>query len=107
MKLDREGRTFNPEKGVRQCGPVSSALFNCAPQSVMNQLPCDEKRYGININRKKLNNLSFADNSALIASAPDNLQREIADLQKYSNHKVYQSTCIEQKEYLTTRRNQL
>lgn len=79
IKTEKPGRAFNINKGVRQGDPLSPDLFNCVLQYIMNQIP---GKHGISINGKKLFNLRFADDIALITTSLEELQQLINILEK-------------------------
>ena len=60
---------FKIEKGVRQGCILSPCLFNFSAEYVMQKAGLDESQAGIQIVRKNINNLRYADDTTLMAES--------------------------------------
>ena len=69
---------FNIDTGVRQGCVLSPLLFSLVIDYKMRKL--DPKEYGIEINNRRLYDLDFADDIALICKTEEELQRCTDDL---------------------------
>lgn len=78
IKLERTGRSFKINRGVRQGDPFSPKLFNAVLQSIFAKMNWKDK--GLVVNGVKLNNLRFADDGALIAETAEELNSMLIDL---------------------------
>ena len=78
ISTDIEGNEFSINRGVRQGDPVSPLLFNCSLDEIFKKL--NWENLGININGTFLNHLKFADDVALVAGSPEDLQKMLDDL---------------------------
>ena len=58
---------FQIGKGVRQGCILSPCLFNLYAESIMRNAGPDEAQAGIKISRRNINNLSYADDTTLMA----------------------------------------
>ena len=69
----RHGTTdwFQIGKGVRQVCMLSSYLFNLYAEYIMQNAWLDEAQAGIKIARKSINNLSYADDTTLMAESEE------------------------------------
>ncbi len=65
--MDRRGREFKIERGVRQEDPLSPNLFNCLLEQIFRKL--DWAKKGIKIDGEYFNNLRFAVDVVLIATS--------------------------------------
>ena len=65
---------MNIKRGVRQECVKSSLLFNGYSESIFEKALLSENK-GIIINRKVINNIRFADDTVIIASSAEELQR--------------------------------
>ena len=67
----RHGTTdwFQTEKGVCQGCVLSPCLFNFYAQYLMQNAGLDEAQTGINIARRNINNLRYADDTTLMAES--------------------------------------
>ena len=75
---DRTGRGtadwFQIRKGVRQGCILSPCLFNFYAESIMWNAGLDDWQAGIKIARRNINNLSYADNTTLMAESKEKLK---------------------------------
>lgn len=78
--LDKEGKTFSLHRGVKQGDPMSPKLFNALLESIFRRLNWTDK--GLNIDGKRLNNLRFADDVALLSESKDELIQMIKELKE-------------------------
>lgn len=85
IKLEREGKKINIERGVRQGDPLSPKLFSAVLEEIFRHL--EWETYGLNINGEKLNHLRFADDLIILSNTPAELSKMIQELDKES-HKV-------------------
>ena len=85
IKLEQSGRSFKILKGVRQGDPPSPDLFNCVLQLVVQDLDWED-RFGITIQGKKLSMLRFPDDIVLLSNCAQELQSQIAELQRKSKN---------------------
>ena len=65
---------FKIEKGVRQGCLLSPCLFNTYAEYIMKNARLDELQGGIKIGRKNINNLSYADDTTLMAESEEELK---------------------------------
>ena len=67
----RHGMTdwFQIEKGVCQGCILSSCLFNCDAEYIMQNARLNESQDGIKIAGKNINNLRYADDATLVAES--------------------------------------
>lgn len=82
LSLDKNGRCYKIEKGVKQGCPLSPDLFNAVLQGIFNELNWEER--GIKINGCYLTNLRFADDIVLFSTSPAELQILINNLNQSS-----------------------
>lgn len=75
IKLEALGREFRIKRGVRQGDPLSPKLFSAVLENVFRNL--DWEHLGLNIDRKKLNYLRFADDLILLEECPKKLENTI------------------------------
>ena len=61
-------------KGVRQSCILSPCLFNLNAESIMRNAGLDEAQAGIKIARRNINNLRYADDTALTAGSEEELK---------------------------------
>ena len=59
-------------KGVRQGCMLSPCLFNFYAEYVMQNAGLDEAQAGIKIAKRKINNVSYADDTTLMAESEEN-----------------------------------
>ena len=76
LELDMEQQTdwFQIGKGVRQGCISSPCLFNLYAEHIMRNVGLDEAQAGIKISRRNINNLSYADNTTLMAQSEEELK---------------------------------
>ena len=67
-------RWFQIGKGVRQGNILSSCLFNLHAEYIMQNAGLDEAQAGINIARRNINNLRYADDTTLMAKNKEDLK---------------------------------
>ncbi|EPB67967.1 reverse transcriptase [Ancylostoma ceylanicum] len=67
------------KKGVRQGDPISPNLFSAVLESVIRK--CDWDDFGVNINRRMLNHLRFAD-IVLLTHTPQEAERMVRQLEE-------------------------
>ena len=67
---------FQIEKGVCQGCILSPCLFNLYAEYIMKNTGLDEAQAGIKIARRNINNLSYADNTTLMAKSEEELKRD-------------------------------
>ena len=85
IKIDRELSPFTKiKRGARQGCVLSPYLFNIYTEFIFREV---EELEGISINGKNLNNIRYADDTALIANSEDKLQ-EIVNEVKYHSSKA-------------------
>ena len=65
---------FKIEKGVQQGCLLSPCLFNLYTERIMRNAGLDESQAGINIAGRSFNNLSYADDTALMAESEEELK---------------------------------
>ena len=76
---------FQIEKGVRQGCILSPCLFNLYAEYINQNVGLDEAEAGIKIARKNINNLRYADDTALMAESEEerkNLLRKVKEESK-------------------------
>ena len=74
LKLDMEQDWFKIGKGVRQGHILSPCLFNLYAEYIMQNAGLDETQAGINIARRNINNLRYADDTTLMAESEEELK---------------------------------
>ena len=70
---------FQIGKGVRQGCLLSPCLFNFYAEYIMQNAGLYESQAGIKIARRKINNLRYADDTALMAESEEELFKEPLD----------------------------
>ena len=65
---------FQIGKGVRQGCMLSPCLFNLYAEYIMRNAGLDEAQAGIKITRRNINNLSYADDTTLMAESEEELK---------------------------------
>ena len=77
IALTRRGTTdwFQVGKGVHQGCILSSCLFNLYAEYIMQNAGLDEAQTGIMISGRNINNLRYADDSALMVECKKELKR--------------------------------
>ena len=68
------GNWVQTGKGVRQDSILSPCLFNLHVEYIMQNPGLDEAQTGIKIARRNINNLSYADDSTLMAKNKEELK---------------------------------
>ena len=71
LELDMEQDWFQIRKGVRQGCILSPCLFNLHTEYIMQNARLDEAKAGIKIARKNINNLRYADDTAVMAESEE------------------------------------
>ena len=73
QQLERHGKTdwFQIGKGVYQRCILSSCLFKLYAEYIMRNAGLEETQAGIKIARRNINNLRYADNTALMAESEE------------------------------------
>ena len=69
LELDVEQQTFQIGKGV--CQVLSPCLFNLYAEYIMRNTGLEEAQVGINIARRNINNLRYADDTTLMAESEE------------------------------------
>ena len=77
IKTEKTSEKIQIQKGVRQGDTLSPVMFTAAIEEIFKRIPSET---GIKINGQILNNLRFADDIILFASAEDHLQELISQL---------------------------
>ena len=65
---------FQIGKGVHQSYILSPCLFNLYAEYIMRNAGLDEAQVGIKISRRNINNLSYADDTTLMAESEEELK---------------------------------
>lgn len=78
VRLETSGEPFKIERGVRQGDPLSPKLFIAVLQDIFSKINWTQK--GILLNGKYLNHLRFADDIAILAETPKDLEEMIRAL---------------------------
>ena len=65
---------FQIGKGVRQGCILSPCLFNLHAEYIMRNAGLDESQIGIKIARRNISNLSYADDTTLLAESEEELK---------------------------------
>ena len=75
QQLERHGTDlFQIRKGVRQGCILSPCLFNLYAEYIMRNAGLEEAQAGINIARRNISNLRYADDTTLMAESEDELK---------------------------------
>ena len=75
LELDMEQQTwFQFGKGVRQGCIVSPCLFNLYAEYIMRNAGLDEAQAGVEIARRNINSLRYADDTTLMAESEEELK---------------------------------
>lgn len=82
VKLHTQTNPIKMKKGVRQGDTISPKLFTLCLEDIFKKLNWDDK--GINVNGRKINHLTFADDVLLIADNIQDLQKMLTELQQTS-----------------------
>ena len=72
------------QKGVRQGCILSPCLFNLYAEYVMRNAGLDEAQAGIKFARRNINNLSYADETTLMAESEEQLKRLLMKVKEES-----------------------
>lgn len=78
IKLDKAGKFFNVERGVKQGDPLSPNLFNALLEEIFRGLNWEKK--GLRVQGKNLNHLRFADDIVLISESKAEIQEMCVEL---------------------------
>lgn len=82
ISLDKDGRLFKIERGVRQGCPASPDIFNAVLETIFRDVNWDN--YGLLVNGKRINHLRFADDVVLISENYQELEIMINELSQQS-----------------------
>lgn len=82
VRLEKTGRQFPIERGVRQGDPISPKLFTAVLENIFRNINWEKN--GININGENLNHLRFADDLVLFSECPEKLQHMLQELSDQS-----------------------
>ena len=74
LELDMDQDWFQIGKGVRQGCILSPCLFNFYAEYVMRNAGLEETQAGIKIARRNINNLTYADDTTLMAESEEELK---------------------------------
>ena len=75
---------FQIGKGVHQGCMLSPCLFNLYVEYIMQNARLDEAQAGINIARRNINNLRYADDTTLMAESEEELKRLLMKVKEES-----------------------
>ena len=75
---------FKIDKGVRQGCLLSPCLFNLYAEHIMRNAGLDELQSGIKIGGRNINNLIYADDTALMAESKEELKSLLMRVKKES-----------------------
>ena len=75
---------FKIDKGVRQGCLLSPCLFNLYAEHIMRNAGLDELQSGIKIGGRNINNLIYADDTALMAESKEELKSLLRRVKKES-----------------------
>ena len=75
---------FQIGKGVRQGCILSPCLFNLYAEYIMQNTGLDEAQAGIKIAGRNINNLSYADDTILMAESEEELKSHLMKVKEYS-----------------------
>ena len=65
---------FKIKKGIGQCSLLSPCLFNLYTECIMRNAGLDELQSGIKIGERNINNLTYADDTTLMAEIGEELK---------------------------------
>ena len=77
---------FQTGKGVHQGCTLSPCLFNLYTQYIVRNAGLDEAQAGIKIARRNINNLSYADNTTLMAESEEELKSLLMKVKEESEN---------------------
>ena len=83
---------FQIVKGVRQGCIFSPCLFNIYPEYIIRNTGLEEAQAGIKIVRRNINNLTYADDTTLMAESNEELKSPLMKVKKESEKVVLSST---------------
>ena len=75
---------FQIGKGVHQGCMLSPCLFNLYAEYIMRNARLEEKRAGIKIARRNINNLRYADDTTLMAESEEELKSLLMNVKEES-----------------------
>ncbi|KAG7301329.1 hypothetical protein JYU34_014259 [Plutella xylostella] len=104
IRLERDGPEFQIKKGVRQGDPISPKIFSSVLEMVFRNINWESR--GVNIDGERLSHLRFADDIAVFAENPAQLQNMIQELATESN-KVGLSMNTSKTKILTNGREEI
>ena len=86
LKLDIEQQTdcFQTGKGIRQGCMLSPCLFNLNAEYIMGNARLDDAQAGIKIAGRNINNLRYADDTALMAESEEELKSLLMKMKEES-----------------------
>ena len=77
---------FQIRKGVRKGCILSPCLFNLHAEYIMRNARLDEAQAGINISRRSINNLRYADDTILMAESEKKLKSFLMKVKEESEN---------------------
>ena len=83
---------FQIVKGVRQGCILSPCLFNIYPEYIIRNTGLEEAQAGIKIVRRNINNLTYADDTTLMAESKEERKSLLMKVKKESEKVVLSST---------------
>ena len=83
---------FQIRKGVRQGCILSPSLFNVYPEYIIRNAGLEEAQAGIKIARRNINNLTYADDTTLMAESKEERKSLLMKVKKESEKVVLSST---------------
>ena len=102
IRIDNELSAYTPiQRGVRQGCVLSPYLFNIYTEFIFREV--DELK-GISINGKNLNNIRYADDTALMADSEEKLQKIVDEVKHHSSKGGLEMNVKKTKVMLITRK---
>ena len=84
LEMDMEEQTFQIGKGVSQGCILPPCLFNLYAEYIMRNAGLDEAQAGIKIAGRNINNLRYADDTALMAESKEKLKSLLMKVKEVS-----------------------
>ena len=84
LELDMDNRLVQIGKGVRQGCILSPCLFNFYAEYIIRNTGLEEAEAGIQIARRNINNLRYADDTILTAESEEELKRLLMKVKEES-----------------------